>query len=418
MSESSSVAKRRRTVWRWLVLCLALVAGVCIWWFTKTQTPSSGRASMSWATAKVPVRTVSVQQGSIDQSLSAIGTAVPMNTVAVRSQVDGELIDVLFRDGQQVNAGDVLARIDPRTYKVQRDQAQAQLAQTQAQLNGAQAELKRHKVLFEQNSISRQALEIKETAVQQLRAQLQANQAEIARTQLQLDHTDIVAPISGRLGLRRLDRGNLISAANADGLVTISQVAPIAVEFSLPQSQLSLLTERMRASDAPISVSLSDRQGQSTGQKGHILALDNQIDVATGSLRIKAEFPNQDDALFPNQFVNVQVLLGREQGLLIPSYAMQRGSLGTFVYVVGDDNKVKVQTVSPGIMNSDSTQILEGLQAGERVVVDGVDRLREGSTVEIMEHDGLNLEPEPDQNARPATERSGRSAGRGSRTGP
>lgn len=418
MSEPGAITKNRNKKWRWWVVCLLLAVGAYYWWAADTDNTASDTRAIGW-NAKVPVRTVSVRQGDIDQSLTAIGTVIPLNTVAVRNQVDGELVSVLFRDGQAVNAGDVLALIDPRAYQVQRDQAQAQLLQTQAQLKGAQTELQRHKVLFQQNSISRQALEIKETAVQQLSAQVKANQAEVARTQLQLDHTRITAPISGRLGLRRLDQGNLISAASTDGLVTISQLSPIAVEFSVPQTQLGLLSQRLRHSDSPISVTLTDQLGKDLGAVGQIVALDNQINVATSSLRIKAEFPNQDEVLFPNQFVNVRVLLGVEQGLLIPSYAVQRGAVGTFVYVVSDDNKVRVQPVTLGISNSDTTQLIDGVQAGERIVVDGVDRLREGSTVELVEHDGQAQGPSAASEATTG-ERKPRSPGaaRSPRTGP
>lgn len=417
MSEANAVTINRTKKWRWWVACVVVGLGAYYWWSTDSADVASNARGMGWNT-KVPVRTVSVQEGSIDHSLTAIGTVIPLNTVAVRSQVDGELIKVLFRDGQHVSEGDLLALIDPRTYQVQRDQAQAKLLQTQAELKGAQAELQRHKVLFQQNSISRQALETKETAVQQLSAQVKAAQADVASAQVQVDRTRIVSPLTGRLGLRRLDQGNLISAANTDGLVTISQLAPISVEFSLPQTQLGLLSHRLRTDDAPVSVMLTDQRGNDLGVMGKVVALDNQINVATGSLRIKAEFLNEDEALFPNQFVNVRALLGVEQGLLIPSYAVQRGSVGTFVYIVNDEDKVRVQPVTLGISNSDFTQITEGVSAGERIVVEGVDRLREGSAVEIVEHDGQVQEPK-ESTAPSGGEKPGpKGAGRGPRTGP
>lgn len=420
MSESGTAFGGRRFIWRWVLACI-LVAGGAYWWWTSSKgsvdAPAAGAGAL-WG-SKVPVRTVTAVDDFIDETLTAIGTVVPLSTVALRSQVDGELVKILFHDGQEVSQGDLLAQIDPRSYQVQVDQAKAQLLQSQAQLKGAQAELQRHKILFQQKSIALQALETKETSVQQLSAQIKANQAELARAQLQLDHTQIIAPISGRLGLRRLDQGNVISAANTDGLVTLTQIAPIAVEFALPQTQLAELSRARRASEAPLPVVLSDRQGKALTQNGVLQAMDNQIDVATGTLRIKAHFENQDHALFPNQFVNVRVILGRERGVLIPSFAVQRGSLGTFVYVVDEQSKVRVQQVELGIASSEQTQVVQGLTAGERIVVDGVDRLREGTAVDVIEHDGQLLSDiaEGQESKKPLSQGAKRS-GRGTRMGP
>ncbi|GHC49065.1 multidrug transporter [Alcaligenes pakistanensis] len=346
-----------------------------------------GPRGMMGAT-KVPVQVATVQQGLIDQTLNAIATVKPLQTVAIRGEVDGVLERVHFKDGQRVKAGDLLAEIDPRTYQVQLDQARGQLAQNQAQLKGAQQELARHRVLFQQNSIARQALETKETAVQQLQAQIKANQAEVARAQVQLDRTRITAPLDGRLGLRKLDQGNLVSAANTDGIVIITQVDPIGVEFSLPQNQLSNLLGAMRQNESPLRVSLIDSTGQLLSDKGRLQALDNQIDIGTGTLKVKAEFDNADETLFANQFVNSRVFLGQEQGLLIPSHAVQRGSVGTYVYTLDTEDKVHIQVVELGTATLESTLIKTGLKEGDRVVVEGTDRLREGSEVEVMQKDG------------------------------
>ncbi|MGO3744743.1 MAG: efflux RND transporter periplasmic adaptor subunit, partial [Alcaligenes aquatilis] len=246
----------------------------------------------------------------------------------------------------------------------------------------------RHRVLFQQNSIARQALETKETAVQQLQAQIKSNQAEVARAQVQLDRTRITAPLDGRLGLRKLDQGNLVSAGNTDGIVVITQVDPIGVEFSLPQNQLSSLLEAMKQSESPLRVSLIDSKAQLLSDKGRLQALDNQIDINTGTLRVKAEFDNDNETLFANQFVNARVFLGQEQGLLIPSHAIQRGSVGTYVYTLDDEDKVHIQVVELGTATLESTLIKTGLKEGDRVVVEGTDRLREGSEVDVMQQDG------------------------------
>jgi len=356
-----------------------------------TAGPLRGPRGMMGAT-KVPVHVSTVQQGLIDQTVNAIATVKPLQTVAVRGQVDGVLERIYFNDGQRVKAGELLAEIDPRTYQVQLDQARGQLAQNQAQLKGAQQELQRHRILFQQNSISRQSLETKETAVQQLQAQIKSNQAEVARAQVQLDRTRITAPLEGRLGLRKLDQGNLVSAGNTDGIVLITQIDPIGVEFSLPQNQLSRLLEAMRQSESPLRVTLIDSKGQILSDKGRLQALDNQIDINTGTLKVKAEFENADETLFANQFVNARVFLGQDQGLLIPSHAVQRGAVGTYVYTLDAEDKVHIQVVELGTATLEQTLVTSGLKEGDRVVVEGTDRLREGSQVEVMNQDGQAVE--------------------------
>lgn len=400
MSElNAGKGRRSRAFYVCLVLGLLFAGGLA--YYALTPEPAAtdsapgqprGPRGMMGST-KVPVRAVTVQEGMIAQTLTAIATVKPLQTVAIRGEVDGVLERVLFKDGQRVKAGELLAQIDPRTYQVQLDQARGQLLQNQAQLKGAQQELQRHRVLFQQNSISRQALETKETAVQQLQAQVKSSQAEVGRTQLQLDRTRITAPMDGRLGLGKLDQGNLVSAANTDGIVIITQVDPIGVEFSLPQNQLAALLQAMRQSATPLRVEVTGSNGQVLSAQGRLQALDNQIDVATGTLRVKAEFDNPDETLFPNQFVNARVYLGQQQGLLIPSYAVQRGSVGTYLYTLDADNKVHVQPVELGTASLETTLVASGLKAGDRIVVEGTDRLREGSVVEVMETDGKASAP-------------------------
>ncbi|MES5325807.1 efflux RND transporter periplasmic adaptor subunit [Alcaligenes phenolicus] len=403
MSElNTGRGRRSRSFYVWVVVGLLVTAGLVYYALSSpssTSTPMRGPRGMMGAT-KVPVQVATVKEGLIDQTVNAIATVKPLQTVAVRGEVDGVLERIHFKDGQRVKAGDLLAEIDPRTYQVQLDQARGQLAQNQAQLKGAQQELARHRVLFQQNSIARQALETKETAVQQLQAQIKSNQAEVARAQVQLDRTRITAPLDGRLGLRKLDQGNLVSAGSTDGIVVITQTDPIGVEFSLPQNQLSSLLEAMKQSESPLRVSLIDSKGQLLSDKGRLQALDNQIDINTGTLKVKAEFDNADETLFANQFVNSRVFLGQEQGLLIPSHAVQRGSVGTYVYTLDAEDKVHIQVVELGTATLELTLIKTGLKEGDRVVVEGTDRLREGSEVEVMQQDGQAKEkPAPDDAA-------------------
>lgn len=392
MSElNTGRGRRSRSFYVWVIVGLLVTAGLVYYALSsspsQTANPMRGPRGMMGLT-KVPVQVATVQTGLIDQTVNAIATVKPLQTVAIRGEVDGVLERIHFKDGQRVKAGDLLAEIDPRTYQVQLDQARGQLAQNQAQLKGAQQELQRHRVLFQQNSIARQALETKETAVQQLQAQIKASQAEVARAQVQLDRTRITAPLDGRLGLRKLDQGNLVSAGSTDGIVIITQVDPIGVEFSLPQNQLSSLLEAMKQSESPLRVSLIDSKGLLLSDKGRLQALDNQIDINTGTLKVKAEFDNPDETLFANQFVNSRVFLGQEQGLLIPSHAVQRGSVGTYVYTLDAEDKVHIQVVELGTSTLEATLIKTGLKEGDRVVVEGTDRLREGSEVEVMQLDG------------------------------
>lgn len=421
MSElNTGRGRRSRSFYVWVLVGLLVTAGLVYYALSSpssTPTPLRGPRGMMGAT-KVPVQVATVKQGLIDQTVNAIATVKPLQTVAVRGEVDGVLERIHFKDGQRVKAGDLLAEIDPRTYQVQLDQARGQLAQNQAQLKGAQQELARHRILFQQNSIARQALETKETAVQQLQAQIKSNQAEVARAQVQLDRTRITAPLDGRLGLRKLDQGNLVSAGSTDGIVVITQTDPIGVEFSLPQNQLSSLLEAMKQSGSPLRVSLIDSKGQLLSDKGRLQALDNQIDINTGTLKVKAEFDNADETLFANQFVNSRVFLGQEQGLLIPSHAVQRGSVGTYVYTLDEEDKVHIQVVELGTATLESTLIKTGLKEGDRVVVEGTDRLREGSEVEVMQQDGQAKEKpapadaaaKPEQGKRPGEGRRPRPA--------
>jgi len=321
---------------------------------------------------------------TLDYTLQAIGTVEAFNTVAVRSRVDGELLELLFDDGQRVKQGDVLARIDPRTYQVQLDQAQGQLAQTRAQLKNAQLDLQRYEQLFKQNSLARQQLDTQRALVEQLRATEKTHQAAVDNARLQLDFTEVTAPISGRLGLRQVDVGNLVSANAAEGLVVITQIQPISVRFSLPQADLPDVLAAVRSGRSlPVRVLAAD--GVTLLDEGELVAIDNQIDVGTGTVSFKARLPNADEMLFPNQFVNVQLGVDSAQQLAVPVTAVQYGSIGAFVYVVDDDNAAHIREVVPGRIDGDYMAISAGLSPGERVVTDGVHRLREGSKVEVVD---------------------------------
>lgn len=366
----------------WLVLLLIIVAGSWYWLQRDTNDSSDAALAAAMRAPKTPVRVAEAAQGVVEERLYAVGTAQAFNTVVVRSRVEGTLEKLYFKEGQFVQSGAVLGLIDPRPFQARLDQAQGQLKQTQAQLRQAQNELKRFEVLARQQSIATQQVENQRALVQQYQGALESAQAAVADAKLQLGYTSMTAPIDGRLGLRNIDEGNLISASNTDGLVVIAQTQPIAVSFALPENDLHRLLERL-ALEGSLAVQVLDRQNKPLST-GSVLAVDNKISLSTGTIQVKASIPNLDNRLFPNQFVSVNVLLAKHEGIVIPSAAVQTGSIGDFVYLVDPEQKVRIQKVSVLLMSNDQSLIAEGLALGDRVVVEGTDRLRAGSAVEAI----------------------------------
>ncbi|MCQ4347140.1 MdtA/MuxA family multidrug efflux RND transporter periplasmic adaptor subunit [Pseudomonas stutzeri] len=389
---------------RWLAGGVVVVlAAALAWWLWPQSGPSSagargpGGGSLSappgrprfrdMAGAGVPVRLAEAKLGDFPVELKALGTVTAYNTVNLLPRVDGQLIEVLFEEGQQVEAGQVLARIDPRPYRAALDRAEGDLAERRAELKNAELDLARYAGLFAEDSIARQTLDSQRAKVEQLRGSLKSLEATVADARLNLEFTAVRAPIAGRLGLRQVDVGNLVSSGSATPLVTIAQIAPIVVSFTLPEAELPALLERHRAG-ATLRVEAWDRGERTRLAEGVLASLDNQIDTATGTVRLKARFANADERLFPNQFVNVRLLLDtRRDALLVPAAAVQFGSSGTFVYVVGEDRKVQMRPIRVAAGNGEQSLIAEGLAAGERVVLEGTDRLRDGSSVEVVEGD-------------------------------
>lgn len=366
----------------WLVLLLIIVAGSWYWLQRDTNDSSDAALAAAMRAPKTPVRVAEAAQGVVEERLYAVGTAQAFNTVVVRSRVEGTLEKLYFKEGQFVQSGAVLGLIDPRPFQARLDQAQGQLKQTQAQLRQAQNELQRFEVLARQQSIATQQVENQRALVQQYQGALESAQAAVADAKLQLGYTSMTAPIDGRLGLRNIDEGNLISASNTDGLVVIAQTQPIAVSFALPENDLHRLLERL-ALEGSLAVQVLDRQNKPLST-GSVLAVDNKISLSTGTIQVKASIPNLDNRLFPNQFVSVNVLLAKHEGIVIPSAAVQTGSIGDFVYLVDPEQKVRIQKVSVLLMSNDQSLIAEGLALGDKVVVEGTDRLRAGSAVEAI----------------------------------
>jgi membrane fusion protein, multidrug efflux system len=331
----------------------------------------------------VPVAVATASRADLPLRLAALGSVIAFNTVTVRPRVDGQLMPVLFREGRFVNRGDLLAEIDARPFEVQLEQAQGQLARDQAQLANARVDLARYQTLLGEDSIARQNVDAQTSTVAQLGAALKVDQAAIDSARLNLTYSRITAPISGRVGLRLVDAGNVVSASASTGLVVITQVEPIAVVFSLPEDALRTVLPRIRAG-ATLPVDAFDRAGATRLSSGSVVTVDNQIDQSTGTVRLKAVFHNGDHALFPAQFVNVHLVADtRRQQLVVPAAALQQGPQGPFVYLVRD-GKAVVRPVTVGIVESERVSITGGLNAGDVVVTDGADRLREGSALEIV----------------------------------
>ncbi|MEE1887312.1 MdtA/MuxA family multidrug efflux RND transporter periplasmic adaptor subunit [Pseudomonas carassii] len=393
-------ASNSRSPRRWLFgLLILLLVALLAWWLWPAATVHKegdghrpgkglgmgGRPGFGASTEAVPVRVEPVRVGDFPLYYKALGTVTATNTVNVRSRVAGELVKVHFKEGQQVKAGDLLAEIDPRSYRIALQQAEGTLAQNQAQLKNAQVDLARYKGLYAEDSIAKQTLDTAEAQVGQFQGLVKTNQAQVNDARLNLEFTQIRAPISGRVGLRQLDLGNLVAANDTTALVVITQTQPISVAFTLPETQLDTVLARYR-SGASLPVEAWDRGDQKLQSTGVLGSLDNQIDVATGTLKFKGTFQNSDHALFPNQFVNVRLLADTlKQVVLAPAAAIQFGNDGTFAYVVNAENTINVRKLKVGASDGENTVIVEGLAAGERLVLEGTDRLREGTKVDVVE---------------------------------
>lgn len=384
--DSAAPLSRFRSLLRrpaaWLLALAVLAAG--LWYFVLRSSAAAPPPGPNPWRGPVPVRVEAVQQEDFTVQAQAIGTVTPMNAVTVRSRVPGQLARVLFREGEQVRRGQLLAEIDPAPYRVRLAQAQGQQQQNLAQLKVAESELARYRQLFEQDAVARQQLDRQEALVQQLRGTLQSDQAQVDDAALQLSYTRIEAPISGRVGMRRVDEGNLVAENDANGLFTILQTQPVTVVFSVPEPQVAAV-RAAHAGAVPPPVQAWDREGRRLLARGRLDTLDNQIDLATGTLRLKARFDNADDALFPNQFVNVRLDLRTLPGALtIPAEAVQHGSRGSYVYVVAD-GKAQVRPIVPGPAGDGRMVATEGLAAGDAVVLEGLDRLEDGRAVTIID---------------------------------
>ena len=383
---------RRRLFW---LLVIVLVIALAVWLVMRpAATPGRpGAGGMGGAAAMAnlptPVKVATVAQRDMPIYLRALGTVTAYNTVTVRSRVDGELVEVAFKEGQKVKAGDLLARVDPRAFEVALAQAQGTQQQNQAQLANARRDLTRYQNLFKQDSIARQQVDTQAAQVREYEGRQKTDQAAVDSARLQLSYARITAPIDGRLGLRKVDQGNLVGTGDTDGLVVITQTQPISVLFTLPETQLPDVISQVRAG-VPLRVDAYDRADTRQIATGVLETVDNQIDVATGTLQLKARFDNADESLFPNQFVNARLLVQTRKGATtIPTVAAQQGSAGAFVFVVKPDDTVDVRQVELGPIYQDHVAVNRGLEIGERVVTEGTDRLRAGARVTVTDPDAV-----------------------------
>lgn len=375
-----------------IVAIVAVIAAGTLWWWQHNSAPSSPdaaepqqqRGKGGARRALAPVQAASAVTQSVPQYLSGLGTVTAASTVTLRSRVDGELMALHFTEGQQVKAGQLLAEIDPRPYQVALTQAQGQLAKNQATLANARRDLARYEKLAKTGLVSQQELDTQRSLVSETLGSIKADEGSVASAQLNLTYSRITAPTDGRVGLKQVDIGNYISSGDSNGIVVITQTHPVDVVFSLPENNIPMIQQAQK-SGKPLLTEAWDRSNKTHLTDGQLLSLDNQIDSTTGTIKLKARFANADDALFPNQFVNVRLKVNTlHDAIVIPAAALQMGNEGHFVWVVNSERKVSKKAVSIGIQDSEKVVIKDGLDSGERVVTDGLDRLTEGATVEVV----------------------------------
>ena len=382
-----------------IVGIVAVIVAAIAWWLahsTPQQPAGGGRFGGARGGGQggpggglpMPVGVAKAETGDINIVLNALGTVTPLHVVTVTAQISGQLQNVNFKEGQRVKEGDLLAEIDPRPFQAALTQAEGTAARDEALLANAKIDLERYQTLFKQDSIAKQQLDSQASLVRQYEGTLKSDQGQIATAKVNLAYTKIAAPVSGRVGLRQVDAGNNVQSGGS--IVVITQLLPIDVLFTIPEDNLPAVLAKQHAG-AALAVDVYDRAGQTKLASGSLASLDNQIDTTTGTVKAKAEFANSDESLFPNQFVNVRVLLDVMHGaIVIPTSSLERGSGGLFVYTVLPDHTVAVRNIKTGPTEGERVAVTDGLKVGEEVVTSGADRLREGSKVELP---GENPQP-------------------------
>ncbi|TRX01615.1 MdtA/MuxA family multidrug efflux RND transporter periplasmic adaptor subunit [Candidatus Methylobacter oryzae] len=412
-NHSPELSPNRSRTLLWSIALVVLVVIAAVFYFRHPSSPEAkpdakrgagmskkgGKQHDDDSPAVVAIETA--VQADFPVYLDGLGTVTALRTVTVRPRVDGELVKVAFNEGQVVKEGDLLAEIDPRPFQVQLQQAEGQLMRDEALLKNAEIDHARYLTLLEQDSIAAQQTVTQEAQVKQYRGVVEMDKAQVNNAKLQLNYARLTAPISGRVGLRQIDQGNIVHANDTNGLVVITQMQPITVVFTLPEDKVQAVIQRWRTNE-PVSVTAYDRAGKTKLAEGKLLALDNQIDPTTGTLKLKAQFDNNERTLFANQFVNIKMHLDTLRGaILVSSAAIQHDTQGAFVYAVNPQLTVQVRRITLGPTEDDKTVVLSNLGADETVVVEGVDRLHEGSQVDIAKKDGQAVAADPNMQAKP-----------------
>lgn len=381
---SAAPAKSPHTLRNVSLLLLVLAAGG--WWWNSHRTASADAAAPKRGGAPVAVAVAPVTQQDAPLQLGALGTVTATNTVTVHSRVDGQLMALHFEEGQMVQKGQLLAELDPRPYQAALTQAEGQLLRDQALLQNARLDLTRYQQLLAQNSIAKQQVDTQQALVAQYQGTVKLDQGGVANARLQLDYSRITSPLAGRAGLRQVDPGNIVHSSDSNGVVVITQTQPINILFAIPETSLSQVLAADRAAKGKLQVEAWDRDNRHKLADGELLAIDNQLSTTTGTVNLKARFANADAALFPNQFVNVHLQLGvQANATVLPSVALQQGKVGSYVYTVNPDQTVSISKVKTGAVSGDNTIIEEGVKAGQKVVVDGLDKLREGAQIKVID---------------------------------
>ena len=371
--------------WVWLPVACLLASGVYAYFaYSGRMTSVARKQGTAPQERTMPVVTAIAGKGDINIYLTGLGSVTPLNTVTVKSRVDGQLMKVLFKEGQVVDKGTLLAEIDPRPFQAQLTQVLGLMARDQALLTNARLDLQRYHDLAAEDSIAKQQYDTQKSLVRQLEGTVKVDQGQIDNARLQIVYSRITAPISGRIGLRIVDPGNIVRATDTSGLAVITQLQPITVIFSIPEDNLPPVLAKLKAGERMAVIALNREQTKEIA-KGYLLTVDNQIDPTTGTVRLKALFPNENHELFANQFVNARLLLGVKKGTtVVPASALQRSTRGTFVYVVSPEFTAAVRPVKVGPTEGDNVSVDEGLSPGELVVVEGADKLRDGNKVELQ----------------------------------
>ena len=384
LGETKEETQERFRWQKWLAIILLIAVAAYLIKLISAQPEEDYKKSDQFTDPEIAVAAVAATQSDFPVYLTGLGTVTALRTVTVRSRVDGELIHVAFKEGQMVHAGDLLAEIDPRAFQVQLMQAEGQLLRDEALLKNAEIDLVRYKTLLEQDSIAAQQTVTQESLVKQYKGTVAMDRGLVADAKLQLSYARITAPITGRLGLRLVDQGNIVQASDANGLAVITQIQPIAVVFTLPEDDLQSVMKQFHSNQG-LAIEAYDRGGKIKLAQGQLLAMDNQIDTSTGTIKLKGQFANEDNVLFSNQFVNIRMNMDTLRSVtIIPAAAIQRGTIGTFVYVVKEDQTVSVRPLTLGPTEDERVAVLKGLQPDELVVVDGADKLREGMKVKLI----------------------------------